>query len=112
MKDTMRLLMMQLMADVKDEFMHDFREIVKEVIRDERTLLDRTADFLNNKLTYNEIAEEYKISTTTLKKLKKEGLLIPICKGGKYLIFERTQVENCLRDRPRMKPLFLRKTGS
>jgi len=112
MKDTMRLLMMQLMADAKDEFMNEFREIVKEVIRDERTLLDRTAESLNNKLTYDEIAEEYKISTTTLKKLKKEGLLIPICRGGKYLIFERSQVEDCLRDRPRLKPLFLSKTGS
>jgi hypothetical protein len=58
-------------------------------------------------LTYKEISEEFKISQKTLKLLKKTGLLQPLCKGGKYLLFERSHVIEVLQKRPRIKPNFL-----
>jgi hypothetical protein len=58
-------------------------------------------------LTYKEMSEEFKISQKTLKLLKKSGLLIPLCKGGKYLLFEKSHVIEVLQKRPRLKPKFL-----
>ncbi len=59
-------------------------------------------------LTYAEISKEFKISLKTLKKLKKSGRLNPLCKGGRFYLFERSQVIQALQNRPRMKPDFLR----
>jgi hypothetical protein len=60
-------------------------------------------------LTYAEISKEFKISLKTLKKLKKTGRLNPLCKGGRFYLFERSSVIQALQTRPRMKPEFLRR---
>ena len=65
----------------------------------------------NDRLTYTQISEEYKISLKTLGKYKKMGLLVPVCKGGKSLLFDRLEVEEVLRTRPRIKPTFLKKAA-
>lgn len=109
--ETFRLLMMQMMSDIKDEFMEEFRDVVKQVINEEMTLLDRSAESVQNNLTYEEISVEYKVSKNSLKKWKKQGLLIPFSKGGKHLLFKRVDVEDCLRDRPRIRPNFLNKAS-
>lgn len=59
-------------------------------------------------LSYDEISREYKVSVTSLKKWKKNGLLYPDLKGGRTLLFRRKNVENCLLNRPRKKPSFIR----
>jgi hypothetical protein len=60
-------------------------------------------------LTYAEISKEFKISLKTLKKLKKTGRLNPLCKGGRFYLFERSKVIEALQTRPRVKPEFLRR---
>lgn len=104
--DMFKLLMMQLMAEMKDEFMNDFREVIKDVIQTELTIMDRDVINANSRLTYADIVQEYKVSKNTLIKLKRAGKLIPITKGGRNFIFDRTHVEACLRDRPRIRPNF------
>ncbi len=59
-------------------------------------------------LTYADISKEFKISQKTLKLLKKIGQLKPLCKGGRYLLFERNHVIQVLQTRPRIKPQFLK----
>lgn len=104
--EMLKLLMMQSMADIKDEFMNDLREVIKDVIQKELIIMDRNVIQANSRLTYDDIVKEYKVSKNTLIKLKRAGKLIPITKGGRNFIFDRTHVEACLRDRPRIPPNF------
>lgn len=99
-------LQRQLKSELKDEFLLEFSALISRVEALESTLSGRNSDVFE-RLTYQEISEQYKISKKTLGKLKKEGKLIPICKGGKNLIFSRNDVEVCLRERNRDKPDFL-----
>jgi hypothetical protein len=85
---------------------------VNYVVRD---LRQQVADLLNRQkekdakivMTYVEIAKEFRVSLKTLKLLKKTGLLIPMLKGGRHFLFERSHVIQVLQTRPRLKPQFL-----
>jgi len=102
-------LLVQLLLGSKDSLVDEVREVVREVIQDEfKNLLSESLK-QNDRLTYSQISDEYKISLKTLGKYKKMGLLVPICKGGKNLLFDRLEVEEVLRNRPRVKPVFLKK---
>ncbi len=106
MEKLIRELQRQLKSEMKDEFLLEFSALISRVEALETNLLERNSDIFN-RLTYKEISNQYKISIKTLGKLKKSGKLIPICKGGKSFIFNRADVEVCLRERNRNKPDFL-----
>lgn len=100
--------MQQLVANIKDEFLAEIRDVVRDVVQKEMEIMGRDAQLLNQRLTYIQISEEYYVSINSLKKWKKQGLLIPVCKGGRTLLFDRTNIEECLRNRPRIQPNFLK----
>lgn len=105
-KDIFRRFVKELISEAKDVFLNEFRNVVMEVLEAENILTGRDENFLMQRLTYVEISEQYRVSLTSLKKWKKEGLLVSTCKGGKTLLFERRNVENCLRNRKRIVPSF------
>lgn len=109
MENLLKQFLQQLIADTRDEFKNELREVVREVLHNELELMGRKAEFLVQRLSYEQIAEEYIVSVNSLKKWKKQGLLIPVCKGGRTLLFDRENVEECLRNRPRFEPAFLKR---
>jgi hypothetical protein len=98
-------------ANSDDSYMEEFQSLRKQVEDIELLLTGRNVYELNSRLTYTDISLEYKISIQSLKKWKKQGLLIPICKGGRAFLFDRLDVEDCLRNRPRIKPNFTKKVA-
>jgi|SRR5690554_4067289 len=94
-----------------EEFINKFEPIIKPiiilVIKNNPQLLSLAPEPRAEYLTYKEIEKEYKISISSLKKWRKEGILIPELKGGRSLLFERKHVKECLQNRPRVKPRFL-----
>jgi hypothetical protein len=94
------------MVDQKlSEMMLKVKNQMNEILS--KHLLEKSAP--QSLLTYAEISKEFKISLKTLKKLKKTGRLNPLCKGGRFYLFERNSVIQALQTRPRVKPEFLRK---
>tara|TARA_R110001592_G_scaffold361817_1_gene673755 strand:- start:174 stop:503 length:330 start_codon:yes stop_codon:yes gene_type:complete len=106
MEKLIRALREELKKEIREEFIAEFEELKLQVQELEQNITGRNVSSLN-KLTIDEISKEYKISKKTLYKLKKEFKLVPICKGGKSFIFDRAEVELCLRERIRGKPKFL-----
>ncbi len=103
--------MLNRLAKQEWKYDQEFEDLRRQVIQLEKSVTGRNVDVLNNRLTYDQISAEYKISIVSLKKWKKAGLIIPICKGGRNLIFDREEVEKCLINRPRIKPIFLNKSA-
>ena len=104
-------LLVQLLLGSKESLVDEVRKVVREVIQDELKNILSESLKQNDRLTYTQISEEYKISLKTLGKYKKMGLLVPVCKGGKSLLFDRLEVEEVLRTRPRIKPTFFKKVA-
>ena len=104
-------LLVQLLLGSKDSLIDEVRKVVREVVQEELKNLLSDSLKQNDRLTYSQISKEYKISVKTLGKYKKIGLLIPVCKGGKTLLFDRLEVEEVLRTRPRIKSTFLKKVA-
>ena len=114
MEKGMLLELAQLLTRIAmqdDSYDQEFKDLRLQVTQLEKSLTGRNVNELNNRLTYDQISAEYKISLVSLKKWKKAGLIIPICKGGRNLIFDREEVEQCLLNRPRIKPSFLKKSA-
>jgi hypothetical protein len=95
----------QQVAQKVNEFIRELDGQIKEILLNQ----NHTSTAPQSLLTYAEISKEFKISLKTLKKLKKMGRLNPLCKGGRFYIFERSKVIEALQSRPRTKPEFLRK---
>jgi len=109
--ETVQEMLTSTLSGVDDTWMTELRELMKHVMLAEEEIMGREIPSRKSHLTYAEIAEEYTISQTSLKAWKKKGLLIPDMKGGRALLFERSHVENVLRNRPRHKPNFLKKVA-
>ncbi len=100
-------LLKELFSEILAEFKAELLEDIKGVFMSKMKDLELNSRNEIQKLSYTQISEEYHVSTNTLKKWKKVGLLIPVCKGGRTLLFDRADVEECMRNRPRIKPKFL-----
>ena len=98
-------------ANSEDSYMEEFISLKKQVEDIERQMTGRNVSDLNRRLTYEDISKEYKISKQSLIDWKMKCLLVPICKGGRSFLFDRLDVEECLRNRPRIKPNFLKKVA-
>lgn len=104
------------MNELIDELIQKIKKEVIEEIKKESLFFtnysnqndSNTNSYDTTLLSYKEASEEYKISITTLKKFKKQGLIFPDLKGGRTLLFRRKTIENCLLNRPRCKPSFIK----
>jgi hypothetical protein len=95
----------QLVAQRINEAVSEMKKQMNEILSKQQ--LESSSP--QSLLTYSEISKEFKISLKTLKKLKKTGRLNPLCKGGRFYLFERIHVIQALQNRPRVKPEFLRR---